>query len=282
MSLKSDLAPVQHQRVIDLVQEAGIDVSDWANYSGGAARAAVNPKYCYQWAFLDPGRLVVLNLWHGDLDEADGTLIEKSNLWETEKKFRGVRGKEALIGRARRMDQAIRTAFEQGLPVRVVICDGTRRDEQDAQSSKVTRRLLDPVEWHIRDYDYETGDTTLVRGVGPIRFVDQFALAGAVPEPPARRNATVSVFDRSAKVRRLALCRAGGKCEWCHTPGFEMPGNRVYLETHHIDALSDGGLDTPANVVALCPNHHREAHYGATRDLMRAKLLEIASTATVR
>jgi 5-methylcytosine-specific restriction protein A len=282
MSIKSHLAPVEHHRVIDLVQEAGIDVSDWANCSGGAARAAVNPKYCYQWAFSDPGRLVVLNLWYGDLDEADGTLIERSNLWETEKKFRGVRGKEALIGRARGMDRAIRTAFEQGLRVRVVVCDGTRRDEQDARSSKVTRRLLDPVEWHVQDYDYETGNTTLVRGVGPVRFVDQFAVDDAEPEVPARRNATVSVFDRSAEVRRLALRRAGGKCELCHSPGFKMPGNRVYLETHHIDALADGGFDTPANVVALCPNHHREAHYGIERDVMRTKLRAIVVNAALQ
>ena len=35
-----------------------------------------------------------------------------------------------------------------------------------------------------------------------------------------------------------------------------------FLEVHHVKSLSDGGEDTLDNVIALCPNCHREKHYG--------------------
>lgn len=41
-----------------------------------------------------------------------------------------------------------------------------------------------------------------------------------------------------------------------------MASGQRYLEAHHIVALACDGPDTVENVVALCPNHHREAHFG--------------------
>nr|WP_275041241.1 HNH endonuclease signature motif containing protein [Halomonas meridiana] len=35
-----------------------------------------------------------------------------------------------------------------------------------------------------------------------------------------------------------------------------------YLEVHHRKPLAEGGDDTVANAIALCPNCHRAAHYG--------------------
>lgn len=31
---------------------------------------------------------------------------------------------------------------------------------------------------------------------------------------------------------------------------------------HHINRLSDGGIDHPVNCAAITPNAHREIHYG--------------------
>jgi 5-methylcytosine-specific restriction enzyme A len=62
MSIASEIEPKQHQRVMDLVREAGIDVSDWKNFKGGKQKASVNPKYCYEWSFVGPGKVVALNL----------------------------------------------------------------------------------------------------------------------------------------------------------------------------------------------------------------------------
>jgi hypothetical protein len=47
MSVLESIRPTTSRRVIDLVQEAGVDVSDWSNFKGGAADAGRNPRYCY-------------------------------------------------------------------------------------------------------------------------------------------------------------------------------------------------------------------------------------------
>ncbi|WP_444959398.1 HNH endonuclease [Microbulbifer sp. ZKSA002] len=35
-----------------------------------------------------------------------------------------------------------------------------------------------------------------------------------------------------------------------------------FLEVHHLRRLADNGSVTITNAVALCPNCHREFHYG--------------------
>lgn len=71
-------------------------------------------------------------------------------------------------------------------------------------------------------------------------------------------------YIRDAKVAALALVRSKGICEEC---GSQAPFNRKsdsqpYLEIHHKIRLADHGPDTLENVLALCPNCHRKAHYG--------------------
>ncbi len=48
----------------------------------------------------------------------------------------------------------------------------------------------------------------------------------------------------------------------------------IFLETHHVVPLSERGSDTLLNVVALCANHHREAHLGSSRVSIRNRLLQ--------
>jgi 5-methylcytosine-specific restriction enzyme A len=44
------------------------------------------------------------------------------------------------------------------------------------------------------------------------------------------------------------------------------------LEVHHIDRLSDGGLDAPNRVAAICPTCHRMVHHGANASEVNAEL----------
>jgi hypothetical protein len=44
----SELKPKKRQRIMDLVEEAGVDITDWANIKRGKKWAAANPKYCYE------------------------------------------------------------------------------------------------------------------------------------------------------------------------------------------------------------------------------------------
>jgi predicted HNH restriction endonuclease len=71
-------------------------------------------------------------------------------------------------------------------------------------------------------------------------------------------------FVRNADVIVETLIRANGFCDWCEkTAPFNRSSNgSPYLEVHHINPLSQGGDDTLENTVALCPNCHREAHFG--------------------
>ncbi|GMV68103.1 MAG: hypothetical protein AMXMBFR76_05420 [Pseudomonadota bacterium] len=81
---------------------------------------------------------------------------------------------------------------------------------------------------------------------------------------PKRTDIVTSVFVRNPDVVAEVLFQAAGNCQRCAKPA---PFNREsdgtpYLEVHHRVPLAIGGEDTVANAIALCPNCHRELHYG--------------------
>ncbi|MBN1382682.1 MAG: HNH endonuclease [Deltaproteobacteria bacterium] len=41
---------------------------------------------------------------------------------------------------------------------------------------------------------------------------------------------------------------------------FRAKYDEPFAETHHINPLSDGGLDISKNIIVTCPNHHRIIH----------------------
>lgn len=89
----------------------------------------------------------------------------------------------------------------------------------------------------------------------------------------AEKRATA--FQRSESIRVYVLRRANGKCESCDNEApFFTKQNRHYLEPHHIFRLSNGGPDNPNSVAALCPNCHREAHYGKRADALNQRLIK--------
>ncbi len=72
-------------------------------------------------------------------------------------------------------------------------------------------------------------------------------------------------FERNPDVVAEALMRVNGICERCKKPAPFLRKNdgTAYLEVHHKIPLSENGLDLLDNVLALCPNCHREIHHGA-------------------
>jgi 5-methylcytosine-specific restriction enzyme A len=280
MTVKETLKPRENQRVMDLVAAAGVDVTPWSVSSKGPVDVpASNPAYCYEWAFTEPGRVVVLNVWHDAIQERNGNVWCDLNLraWAEEGKHsKTLRPSErsALSKRALRMDEAIALAYEERLPVRLIVGDGLQRDINDPESkaARMTLRLLDSEQWTIKRYNTKTGVCRLVRGTKPL-YLDQYT----TPEPklPVRREVSGRVWERDRRVRDAALCRAKGRCELCKRRGFQMAGGGIYLETHHVIPLSEKGVDHERNVVALCPNDHREAHHGERRGAIRTRLLEI-------
>jgi 5-methylcytosine-specific restriction enzyme A len=79
-------------------------------------------------------------------------------------------------------------------------------------------------------------------------------------------------FRRDPKVRALVLLRAGGKCErtGCNNSR-SFPG---FLDVHHI--LGIWSSDRVWSCVALCPNCHREAHFGPDRVELNDALMRYA------
>lgn len=98
---------------------------------------------------------------------------------------------------------------------------------------------------------------------------------------PSRTTAkTGSGYRRDNAVRDYVIRRARGHCEHCGARSFEMVDGAYYLEAHHVIALSAEGPDTVENVIALCPEHHREAHYGkGAEGLERAFLAKLRDIA---
>ena len=91
---------------------------------------------------------------------------------------------------------------------------------------------------------------------------------------PDRAKSEVWAYERDPKVRAAVINRAKGKCEFCGEPGFLKSDGTQYLETHHIIALASDGKDRVANVIALCPNDHREAHFGKRADALEKEMMK--------
>lgn len=271
------IEPITHHRVMDLVQEAGVNVDDWVNFKKGPnkARAASNPKYCYEWAFVEAAKVVVLNLWFDSMQTNDGVVRQSIN----PRRFGDEVGRSksaTWAKRAMRMDLAIQKAYREKLPIRVIVCQGDMRtaEEPDAEPSHVYKRLLDPEPWVISSYDFSNGECLITRGAEPDRYADQFDEFGG-SAAVVQRDASGKVYVRDPAVRAQALQRAKGRCEFCGVDGFLKYDGKVYLETHHVVPLSEGGPDDVRNVIALCPNHHREAHFSSKRALLRSDLQKI-------
>lgn len=102
----------------------------------------------------------------------------------------------------------------------------------------------------------------------------QAALGACKPRSGVQtQSAPRNVYQRSRQVAHYVLMRAKGQCESCKKPApFTKKDGSHYLEPHHVNRLSDGGLDHPLYVGAVCPNCHREIHSGVDGAKLNEKL----------
>lgn len=95
---------------------------------------------------------------------------------------------------------------------------------------------------------------------------------------PKTTSSEVTQFQRDVTVKAWVLQQANGKCENCGQPApFNGQDGLPYLEVHHVRKLSDNGSDTVTNTVALCPNCHKELHYGENSQALAIQLYEFVS-----
>lgn len=102
---------------------------------------------------------------------------------------------------------------------------------------------------------------------------------------PQRRERLSSYIERGPIGEQVKRQRSG-RCQICEAFGldpvaFVKPDGTPYSEAHHVfpvGKLIKGSLAS-TNIIVLCPNHHREIHYGTMRLLnqsARIWQLEIA------
>lgn len=92
---------------------------------------------------------------------------------------------------------------------------------------------------------------------------------------PQSTKSTTTIYCRDPKVKAWVLKRANGICELCKQPApFTSTDGLPYLEAHHVRPLAEGGPDTPSNTVAVCPNCHKELHFGSQRKVKKALLYD--------
>lgn len=132
-----------------------------------------------------------------------------------------------------------------------------KRDAFDHQNPTSTKEVLEDLERNVKRVQSDTPEQRAKR------------LREAPKKPKTKLTLTTS-YERNADVIAEVLIRADGICERCSAdaPFIRKKDNTPYLEVHHIVTLADGGDDTVDNALALCPNCHRELHFGISSKLM--------------
>ena len=92
-----------------------------------------------------------------------------------------------------------------------------------------------------------------------------------IPLPSGSKTPHKSVtkstsYSRDPHVVAWILKESEGQCECCDKPApFNKSNRDFYLEVHHLKQLADNGTDTVSNALAVCPNCHRELHFGENK-----------------
>ncbi|WOG28683.1 HNH endonuclease signature motif containing protein [Endozoicomonas sp. 8E] len=83
---------------------------------------------------------------------------------------------------------------------------------------------------------------------------------------PTISSGKVTQYTSDPKVKAWVLKESQGNCENCDSLApFTTAAGEPFLEVHHLKRLADGGSDRISNAIALCPNCHREFHYGQSK-----------------
>lgn len=133
-------------------------------------------------------------------------------------------------------------------------------------------RELDPL-----PFDENHGESYAARSFEELRKLAFEAAAGEAADDIG--SAVRTVYRRSKRIAEYVLRRANGICESCKKPApFLKKDGSPYLEPHHVNRLSDGGLDHPRYMGAICPDCHREIHHGVLGKEKNEQLKDYVAT----
>lgn len=282
------LYPTKTENVIEVVEACGHDITPWGFNKDGTIvkNPSTNQGRVHNWAFEYPGQLSLVFLWHKTLRTTDAGITYTINPSEEYHQYRE-QGNTQRAKSAEGLRGVLLQAHLQKQNLRVaIVAPDPRKSEDDTASVKY--RELDDELWHVGRFDLATMEFDIVRGPLKNEVSDEVA---ALPAP-TEETYSVGVVDqfigsdrpdtyqingkvcrRDPKVRQAVMQRSNGACEHCGQQGFMTISGEFYLESHHVIPLSEGGPDLESNVMALCPAHHREAHFGMERNNLREMLL---------
>jgi len=228
-AILESLRPTTKTNVIDLLAEAGVDVSPWHYRADGTAieAPAENPSYCYDWAFGSTFEQVVLCVWHGSLAVDGNTIVYAENMRRLGTALQRIAADPNRDGRdrdrarqqatrARNFDELVKAAYERLLPVRLIINEGNQasREQLGAASSKVSRRELDAEAWFVHEYDEVSGNGKLVRGMRPTNDLPDHGQADNESRGPddARQIAAIRIRRGQRAFRENLLSAWSRRC----------------------------------------------------------------------
>ncbi|MEX2213644.1 MAG: hypothetical protein WD768_05925 [Phycisphaeraceae bacterium] len=97
----------------------------------------------------------------------------------------------------------------------------------------------------------------------------------AVIKDPIRREMLIEAYERRASWAKDARRVYGYSCmvPGCKFKLVKEDGD-LFIEVHHLKAMCHGGSPNDRrNMCVLCPNHHREVHFGTRRAINRLERL---------
>jgi hypothetical protein len=142
---------------------------------------------------------------------------------------------------------------------------------------------LNPVRERFEHYFHETlNKCNIVRVAGLSANADAIDDSAPGNDHPERSLGSAARYARDPELRAAVIKRAKGKCEYCQKDGFICDNGKAYLESHHIIALANDGKDRMENVIALCANDHRQAHFGKDWEEIEQKMIEIVKELEAR
>jgi len=163
---------------MDLVAQAGIDVSPWLTRKDGKTvrNPRANPHYCYEWAFGGNTEPSVFCIWHKNLKLWNGLItyednlrsfaIELDRLAEDRRNEAHVRSRARdQAKRARSFDSKLQYAYRKSKPSRVILLKGESAGDGKIgwDTSKVHFRSLDTEEWNVVFYNDVSGEFRVTR-----------------------------------------------------------------------------------------------------------------------
>lgn len=273
----SDLRPIEKVSVYELLDHLGFNLEPWRVAESGrpVANPAINGR-AYAWSFEDPSsQQHVFMLWYEEMEEVDEQVRYRQSWSSVISELERTRSRTSA-----RADSFLRhvSRLKIGSTVRVGIVEGSRSLTTDEDASRVLRRTLDPVPWHLSFWEPSSSTFEFTRGM-PVAAVEPASAAAASAADreqceldieevqrsvinPTERSRLVSARLGQGRFREEVLARWGNACavtgcstlaaiRGSHCKPWRSSSDRERLDPANglplvatLDALFDAGLIT--------------------------------------